>query len=267
MGGDPSPQPTQEATRDVLAAYTEYLPQLANAAAGAISPIEQARLASAKNISPQTAALNQLLYETYGPQAARTSSEINKQNMLAAAEAENAVLESQGGKLGKNYLDFANLVDPEYFKTRASAGEALNNMLSPNLTGGEREEVQRAVNRSNEQRGTATAPSKLSTVENAMTFGSALRDRLGKALQLTGTTLPSFRSGITPQGIGSTAAANAGESHFTGVQNPSNNAFDLSNNFLQSVTGLQQQTRDIESKKRDSLDRFNETWGSVVGSL
>ena len=266
MGDSPAP-PTQESTAEALSAWSQFLPTLMSQANAQVLPTEMARLGASQATSPQIAALNQLLYSTYGPQAAATSADINRQNMLSAAESENQVLEQQGNRLGKNYLDFANLVDPEYFKTREAAGNAAQQLLSPTLSGGEREEVQRSVNQSNEQRGLNTAPSKLSTVENAMTFGNSLRERLGQALNVTGSVMPSFRSGITPQGIGASSTQNAGESHFTGVQQPSNNAFDMANSFLGGVTNLQAQKNQINANRRDPLDRFNETFSGVVGSL
>lgn len=264
-GGDPPAPTVQNSTGDVIASLVQYLPTLTEQTAQAIPAIEQARTVAAQQSSPQLAALNQLLYQTYGPQLAQTSSDITRQNLLSAAANENELARTQGPEAAQSYTDLAKLIDPEYYASRSSAGNALTSLLQPSLTGGEREEIQRSLNRQNESRGTSSAPSRLSTVENAATFGGALRDRLGQALNLTVGVLPTFRTGYNPvtSGLGKTAAANAAESHFTGVNQPSDTGANMTNSFLQGITGLKGQQNDINANRRDSLDRVT----GVLGSL
>lgn len=137
-------------------------------------------------------------------------------------------------------LNAAKIYDPEYFATRAKTSDELSKLmdsidLSGKLSGSEQDEIQRSLDQQSMRRGTSGAPSNLDTVSNAMTFGSAGRnrqlqsqDQLTKAISAATQFLPQSKSGVdtfqiatgksSGTGLG-TAALGSGN---TGTSNGSN---------------------------------------------
>jgi len=159
----------------------QNLPSLANLFNAQIGPNELAQLRSSQATSPEYAQLQR---------------DIFRQNALAEAGTTRDVLAGPGSDIVRQADLLAREVDPEFYRTRSATSGAINDLLQPGLTGGEREEIQRSLNQQNNAAGTLTIPTNLSTVANAATFGRAARDRLSQAVSQATSFLPTSRTGV-----------------------------------------------------------------------
>jgi hypothetical protein len=89
-----------------------------------------------------------------------------------------------------------DVINPEAAAVRSSLGSGLLDLLQPGLSGGERSEIERFLNRANIQGGTQFNPTSTSTVEAATTFGTAARNRFSQALELATQAFPRLQTGI-----------------------------------------------------------------------
>lgn len=282
MGGDAPAIPPGESTQEMLSAYVKAFPELLNVTNAGAVPAAQSQLAASQAVSPGLAKLQDELYAAYGPSLARTANTISNEQAMNQAGSDLAVLKGPGGELISQARAVQQQEDPEFYKTRSAVSDKLGGLfdsidLSGKLSGGEREELTRAVNRGNQSRGIAANPSQTAVVENAMTFGnagyqrkSAAQDKLGQALSIGTGFLPASRTGVDAfqVGTGRSSGMNAGDSKFTGVDTSlGSGAQGLGTSLLGQIGGLTQQRNDINANRRDSLDRFNQSWGSIVGSL
>ena len=149
--------------------------------------------------------------------------------------------------------------------------------LSGKLSGGENEAIRRGLAQESNARGTSVSPSMTETVAGAQRYGDAAYNRqnqaknqLTNALSVATGALPAMKSGIDAFQVatGRSSGNNAGDNKFLGVnQNQGSEAFGSANNLLNNATQLKLNENQINADRRDGLDRFNETWSSVIGSL
>lgn len=282
MGSDPAAPAPQESTAEMLQAYTQAFPDLLKVTNAGQVGSAQAQLAANQATAPGLAALQAQIYQAFGPQMAQTANQIAAEQAQSQAASDLAVQRGTGQDLVKSAVETQKLADPEYYKAREITGNRLGDLLGSidlngKLSGGENEAISRGLAQSNQARGTAQAPSQTDVVSNAMTYGGAQRDRenqskdqLTQALQVANGALPALKSGVDTFQVstGRSSGVNAGDSKFTGVDTSlGNGAQSLGNNLLQQTSALTQQKNDINANRRDQLDRFNQTFSSVVGSL
>lgn len=254
---------SQHATR----VLRDLFPDIAAAINQQYLPSAEAQLQTAD----PTAATMTELYRKYGPQLNQIGSDIARQNALSEAETNKMLLSGSGRDATLAALDLDQLVNPEFYSTRAATGNSLTDLLaSIDLSGGlsdvERREIEQGLAREGTARGTANAPSNTETIANAMRYGQAGRERqvenqnqLAKAIAASTAFLPASQSGINTfaVGTGKTSSPNTGDARFTGVQQPNlgytagmgGNIFDTGASSYSGSIGLQQQ-------KKDWLDRF-----------
>lgn len=265
-GGDPPPPKTEESTREVMQAFEQFLPRIMQSTAGAVPITEGAKIDTAEQVAPRWAALQNLLYQTYGPGLNRTGADIADENAERQASRDLSVVSGTGRDLVREADKTARIADPEFYRGREEAGARLSDLLSNGLSGGERSEIERSLNRRNNAEGSLATPTATSTVENAATFGGALRDRMGKALEVSAQVLPQLRSGVDPFKVatGRESTANTGDSRFMGAnQQIGAEGFGTANNFLGGVNQLRQQENQINADRRDSFDRATQFMGSL----
>lgn len=282
MGADaPAPAP-QESTAKMLDAYVKSFPDLLNITNQGAVPAAQAQLAANQATAPGLAALQAELYKAYGPSLGATADTIAANSAKSQAGSDLAVLQGPGSQLVKTADQLQREQDPEYYAARTATGNRLSDLynsidLSGRLSGGETEAINRSLARDNTNRGIPlNTPDQTSTVANAMTFGQAgynrklqAQDTLGKALSVGTGFLPASKSNVDvlQVGTGRASAPNAGDSKFTGVDTSlGSSAQGLGNNLLGQIGSITTQANDINSKRRDQLDRFNNTFSSIVGS-
>jgi len=287
-GGDPAPASAGETTAQQMQALITHLPDLTRVTGENILPYEQARLNASKAISPQENELALGLYQQFGPALNSLGMQIAGQNQQAAVTNDAAALNtaSNAGLVDKA-LALQRQADPEYYRMREGIGAGANRlmqsfegdggMLSPT----ELEQISRGLNRTNVRSGLSDVGSPTAGVVNAMQFGEAGRQRklgfqnsLSNALASTANAMAGTKSGFDPFQVAtgrSAFAPNSGENKFQGnSQGLGQATLGMSNNLLQQTGENARQYNQLNAQRRDSLDRFGSTFGSVmsgVGSL
>lgn len=267
MCGDPPAPTANESMDSVLTAYKNQLPGLARAAADSLPIIDQQKLIQAQSLSDPYAKLGLDLYKNYGEKFNAEGNKINATNRIADAQNDLDVLRGPGKDLAAEALKVSQGIDPEYYNVRKSAGDASTRLIDSinvnGLSGGERSEVERSLNADKVATGNDGNNTQIGTVQNAMSYGNALqgkRDALGKAISTATGFLGTARSGIDPYGRPST---NPGASQFQGVKASDPDSMGFANNVLNQTSQMAGQANQINSQRRDWMDRVNGAISSV----
>lgn len=200
-GSDPKID-TGEYAKDMMNAFVQNYPKISEEISASMPLLAEGQLKAAQATYPQQQALG--------------------------VNTDLSLLKGAGGQLANEAVNLDRQTNPEFYKMREGASNSLGDLfksidLSGNLSGGERAEIERSVNRSNINSG-INSPTPTSTIADAMTFGNASTQRklqqqgvLTGALGATAGLLPASRSGVdtfkVATGRDSTAAtANSGAS-------------------------------------------------------
>ena len=282
--GDPAAPTSVESTAEMMKAYTQYLPDLAKATAAQVLPTGEAQLAAQEVLSPREAALTTKLYEQFGPQINKIGSDIAADNAKRQSESDLNILQTTGPQVVSAARTAQEAADPEYFKARAGALDQLSRLFgsldNPNtgLSGAERAEIDRTLARGNAARG-IESPTATSTVENAMAFGQAGEARkqakqaaIGQAVNVATQFMPAAKSNIDAfqMTTGKPSVTNTGEARLGGASQAGNQAFVMGNQMWGGLTDLKGQEMQINSQRRDGLDRamqITSTVGQAAGSM
>lgn len=272
--GDEAAPPTGESTAKIMEALTQYLPAYSQVVNAQKLPTAQADLGVSQAVSPAYAQLMQELYSQYGPGLAKTGSELERINRLGAAGTDVEILQGPGKELVSSAQALDRALNPEYYNTRAAAAGKLGELLGSINLNAPNPEAERLVSQEAARTGNVATPSATSTVSNALSFGNELQKRrsaLGQAISIGSQFLPSAVSQFNPvQTALGRPSTNTGISQFTGVQGPSGQSAAQGSDLLGNISALRQQQNQINSQRRDVLDRLNEvssTIGSVAGSI
>ena len=147
-------------------------------------------------------------------------------------------------------------------KYQQQASDQLSNLLGSinvnGLSGSERAEISRSLARDNAMRGTEN-PTALSTIGNAMTFGSQLqkkRDSLGQALTQAPQVAPTLSSGINAfqTTTGRSNSANTGIPQFSGTQQTGSSTQNQTSGILNNIAGFQNNAMNINANRRSGGD-------------
>ncbi len=274
FGGDPATPTPNESMGTTMLALQRNLPGIMKAYSTSVQPYEQKLLDAQKNILPQQNQLQYDQYNQYAPQLNELGQRVNASNAEAQSRSDLNVLRGTGGKLTQAALDAQRKADPEYYKTREGVGAGFLNMLGgmdPNkLTGSEMANVERGVNRLNNRSGNSNGGVPLNAISNAMTFGDELtnkRQGYAQTLGLGGQLMQPMKSGIDTFQLttGRPSQNNPAAGQFLGVNQNSFGAQgqNMAGNVFNTAAGFQSQANDINSQRRDSLDRVNQTMGSM----
>lgn len=211
LGRTPTPS-VQETTGQALTAFRENYPayaEMLRQEAGRELERQQELYPEQLKLAQQQLAAAKAFVPQYGQLA---SDEALREAMEEAGKQVD-VLRGPGGQLIDEAYAKAQQVDPEFYGRRAQAGAMLGDLLrsftdpetgrfTGELSGGERAEVERQVNRARQMRGGLGGPQNVSDiVSQAMQFGQAAqrkRDQLGQALGVATSFLPASRSGFDP---------------------------------------------------------------------
>jgi hypothetical protein len=272
--GNYQPPPVLASTGEQLGALVKFLPQLSQAYNQQILPTEQANLAAQQQIAPGQQALDASLYGTYGPQIAKTSSDIAAANAMRGAQSDAAVLAGPGQDVARAGLAAQQIADPEYYATRALAGQKTNDLLNSininGLSGSERAEVERSLNQQAQQGGSPDISSGIKTVQNAATFGNALqnkRNALGQAIGQATNFLPAAKSGVDVfQQVTGRAGMpnNTNAAQATSAQPVGAQANNLTSQLFGHVGDIQAQNYDINAARKPVTQFVNEAYKSAM---
>ncbi len=272
MGDEPKSQ--IESTKELLDALREYGPGAIRSIADTTPYTAQKQLEVQQQTAPGYAQLQTDVYGKYGPELNRIGSDINRQNQLATAGTEAAVAAGPGAELVNVADKYQRQIDPEFYKSRAVLGNAIENLFrsyNPNeLSPTELEQINRGLAANNGPQ----AGSAMNTIRNAQAFGDAATKKwqgFGDVVTKVASTLPGLKSGMTGFEIATRRplTSNSGEQRLGNPQNIDatsafNTNFGFANNILSETAGLE---RANVAKRRDFDERVNQAIGSLSGII
>ena len=267
MGGDKPAPTTQESTDQMMKAWINNFPEFLNVTLAGLQPTAKAQLGANQATSLDQAQLQADIFRNIGPQVNQIGNEINRTNALAQNATDQAVLEQSVPMLQKSY-EAAQVFDKPYYDTRdamAKQYQALFSGQDPNqLSGSERSEVERGLARESAARGTSNSPSNIEVLNQASKYGSALdnkRSAVERTLQTANQFLQPAKTNVDTFQVatGRASTPNQGAAQIgTANTNAGSQAFDLSKGLLSNVSALKQQENQINSQRRDPLDRSDQ---------
>ena len=267
---DPKATKSGRSSADILNTLARDLPQYLNLLNEQVAPQARTELGVAKEISPQYQQLMSDLYKQYGPELARTASDVENISRTGSAQTDVDILRGPGRTLVTEATALDKVLNPEYYKTREAAAGKLGELLSSINLNRPDIEAERQIGQESARTGNIATPSATSTVANALQFGEAANRRravLSNAINTATNFLQPSQSAFNPivTALGRSSGP-AGQSNFLGITNPGQTAYNLGQGFSGNIFGLKQQQLDINAQRRDALDRFNETLGAVSGA-
>lgn len=233
MGGDPKAPQTQESMRQILQSFQDGIP-------GVI-----------KTITPASILANRQLENSKLDIAKKTTNAY--QNIQADA------INGGGRRIAENSLALDKDINPEFYKTRALQEGKFKELLnSINVDPSSTHEAERLINSENHRSGNANVASGTSAIRNAIQFGDERMKRqnmLGNALGQATSFLQPSKTNIDPYGNASVINKSDGQGY--------NASVGMGNGVLGAASAANQQQNLINSQRRDTLDRVNETMSSL----
>lgn len=275
-GGAPAPG-TQESMAEVMKAYRENIIPMIQQQVTAARQYEPEMQKLREEISPREQQLNADLYRQFGPQFARTGSDIARQNAQAQAETDLGIVSGTGRELVREAMRTQKEADPEAYRARELALQNLEqlqgSLTDPNagLSGAERAEIDRSLARENYARGTGATPTATSTVSNAMAFGGAGEARkqqrqsaIANAAQLAAGAVQPLSSRIdTFQLTTGRPSVNQGEARTGGAREVGQESNAMGMNLFGNASQMRQQENQLNAQRKTGLDQFTQVMGSL----
>jgi len=297
LGRGPTPSAGQT-TKEAFEAYRDYYPTRTaeELEAGEHPGYAQimrdetgrdlaAQLQLAQQYAQPAAAQQLAMAKEFIPQYGQLASDEAYREALRNAGTQVDVLRGPGGALIDEAYAKAREVDQPFYQQRDAAGQRLGDLLAsfadprtleggedydPSrpggrftgaLSGSEREEVQRSLNRQGAQTGALTGPRSMQdVVAGAMTFGQGVqnrRDALGRALGQATSFLPASRSGFDPLQVALGRPSMAPPTPFV-QPNVQTDTAAQSSNFLNNTFGAAGQSAGFRANQP--------SWLSNIGS-
>lgn len=268
---------TSESMESVMKAYRENLIPMIQNQISAAQSYEPAMQTLREQISPREQQLNADLYAKYGPQFAKTGSDIARQNAEAQAATDLGIVSGTGRDLVREAMKTQKEADPEAYRARELALQNLEqlqgSLTDPNsgLSGAERAEIDRSLARENFARGTGATPTATSTVSNAMAFGGAGEARkqqrqsaIANAAQLAAGAVQPLSSRIdTFQLTTGRPSVNQGEARTGGAREVGQESNAMGMNLFGNASQMRQQENQLNAQRKTGLDQFTQVMGSM----
>lgn len=167
----------------VLQAYQQYLPGIAQSTASSIPGLASAQLGATQATQPAYNALNLQQLQQYGLPTAQAGQAVTNSNALAGAQTNLNQITGAGGQAANAAVNLNRSANSDYYaaqdaasKGAASAVGAINlNGLSP----GEQAATERANNQNLSGSGNLGLNNNTNTIANAMNFGGAFNSKVG----------------------------------------------------------------------------------------
>lgn len=261
--GDPAAPSASETTAQMMQGYAQNLEPLLRVTNRNILPTEQAQLDAQRQLAPQQNQLELDIAKEFGPQFAN-----------ARAASDLSVLQGPGRDLAREATAVAREADPEYYKGREIGLKAMEQLFgslddpSGGLSGSERAEVERSMNRDNAARGNNN-PTAIGTIENAMKFGAAgdarkanKQQRVANALGVASGFLPAAQSKVDTFQV-----VTGRPSQQPGVAPVGQNTYQFGSQLLGQAGANAQQTNSINANRRSGLDKALSFGPNVISSI
>ena len=224
------------------------------------------------------------LAQQYVPEYGQLASDEAYRTAMRDTGQQVDVLRGPGGELIDEAYAAAQGIDPEFYRQRAQTGSGLSDLLrsmydertlkggdkydesrpqgyfTGNLSGGEREEINRSLNQQATQAGNLNVPSMGNVVANAMTYGNAMQNRrnaFGQALQQATSFLPASRSGFDPMQVALGRPSTTLPTTFS-QPNMQTNTSGQSGNFMNNTFGAAGQSAGFKANQPSWLDRIGQ---------
>jgi hypothetical protein len=270
LSGDSSAPSANESTHDMMQALTRNLPAYMEAQNAQVLPQAKTQLEASQYLTPAYSKLLDDIYRQYAPSMATTGAEVERINRTGAAKTDLEILTGVGGQMTEAAQALDKKLNPEFYKTREAASGKLGELLGSINLNDPSVEAERQINQENVRSGNLGNNSATNTVANALDFGKERMGRqamLGQAINAATNFLQPSQGQFNPVNTAlNRNSTNTGENRFAGVQNPSSQAYDSANGLMNNISSFQNNAMQINSNRRDSLDRVNETMGAV-GSI
>lgn len=274
-GGDPAAPATQESMDSVLRAMTTNLPSLIAAQADAARNYEPQMMALRREISPQQNQLDLDLLNQFGGQFAAANQRIQGQNALDQARNDLAVVQGPGRDLVREAMVTQRAADPEAYRARELAVDQLgrlnSSLVNPDagLSGAERTEIDRSLARDNFAKGLGAVPTATSTVSNALAFGQAGEARrnqrqsaIANAAQISAGAVQPLSSRVDTFQLTTGRPAFQGQQG-SGSREVGSDTNAMGTNLLNNASNMRMQENQINSQRRDALDRVSQVMSSL----
>lgn len=279
VNGSPAAPNTSESMAEVMKAYRENIIPMIQQQVAAARQYEPEMQKLREEISPREQQLNYDIYNRFGPQFAKTGSDIARQNAQAQAETDLGIVSGTGRDLVREAMRTQKEADPEAYRARELALQNLEqlqgSLTDPNagLSGAERAEVDRSLARENYARGTGATPTATSTVANAMAFGGAGEARkqqrqsaIANAAQLaTGAVQPLSSKIDTFQLTTGRPSINQGEQRTGGAREVGQESNAMGANLFGNAAQMRQQENQINASRKDALDSLTQGVSAAGG--
>lgn len=282
LNGDSPAPTTQESMDSTMKAYASNLPALIAAQVQAAQTYEPQMLALRQQVSPGQNQLDLDLLRRFGPQFAEANQQIAGQNALSQARNDLAVVQGPGRDLVRESMATQREADPEAYAARELAVGQLrrlnDSLIDPDsgLSGSERMEIERSLARDNFARGLGATPTNTSAVSNAMTFGQAGEARragrqsaIANAAQLSAGAVQPLSSKIDTFQLTTGRPSVTGQQG-SGSREVGSDTNSLGTNLFNNASQMRMQENQINSQRRDALDRamqVTSTVGQAAGSI
>jgi hypothetical protein len=259
--------------------------------------LEHMQSPAMQEIAKRKAAQQFGLAQQYIPEYGQLASDEAYRSAMRDTGQQVDVLRGPGGELIDEAYAAAQGVDPEFYAQRAQTGSGLSDLLrsmydsettsasgskydpsrpqgyfTGNLSGGEREEIARALGRQGVRTGSGTGPQAMSNVVgNAMTYGQGMQNRrnaFGQALQQATSFLPASRSGFDPMQVALGRPSTTLPTTFS-QPNMQTNTSGQSGSFMNNTFGAAGQSAGFRANAPTWLDRIGQGVGVAqdIGKL
>lgn len=234
VNAGPAPQSSQETTDQILQAYLKNIPGLLDATATGGTRLAEGDLTSARAVTP---GYNQLAIDSINNDAGRIADAQNRVNT--------GILQGSGKDAAIAAKTLQDTVNPEYAGVRESAAAQSKNLIDSinlsGLSGGERAEVERSLNKSNIATGNLGLDNATNAVKNAMQFGDRLsqkRAELAGAIN-TGSNFIGTQGGAIPNPVATAFSGPTGAAGNFTATSPTSSApaLGFGSSALGSVAG------------------------------
>tara|TARA_R100001463_G_scaffold123922_3_gene180800 strand:- start:819 stop:1763 length:945 start_codon:yes stop_codon:yes gene_type:complete len=221
---------------------------------------------------PQFTAQNLAQQQAFQPQFNKLQSDEAFKQLIRRLGADVTAMRGPGKALVDETEALKRQVDDPYYRTRDQAGnltrDLLNQFVDPatgkftgELSGGERAEVDRFLNRQQQTSGNLGGPQSLmNIVSKAQAFGQGAqskRNALGQALGVATSFLPAAKSGFDPLQVALGRPAGQFNTQTFTQPNLATNTGNQASNFFNQAMTTGRQSAGFKANQPSSLDNFS----------
>jgi hypothetical protein len=271
FGGTPTPS-VGETTEDAYKATKRFYPGYQEMLRGQAGKDLASQLELLGQYGPQFTAQALAQQQAFQPLYNQLQADEAFKQLMRQVGAQTSVMRGPGKALVDETEALKRQVDDPYYRTRDRAGDLtrdlLNQFVDPatgkftgELSGGERAEVDRFLNRQQQTSGNLGGPQSLmNIVSKAQAFGQgaqAKRNALGQALGVATSFLPAAKSGFDPLQVALGRPAGQFNTQTFTQPNLATNTGNQASNFFNQAMAAGRQSAGFQANQPSMLDNFS----------